>query len=54
VLAAQDEPRTELYRRGRSWELEVYGAGDRLRLASIAGEVAVDDVYRGIDLSIDG
>ncbi|WP_295881141.1 Uma2 family endonuclease [uncultured Thiohalocapsa sp.] len=54
VLVAQDEPRMEVYRRERDWELEVYGAGDRLRLGSIAGELAVDDVYRGIELSTDG
>ncbi|WP_462329446.1 Uma2 family endonuclease [Thiohalocapsa halophila] len=53
VLVAQDEPRVEVYRRDRDWELEVYGAGDRLRLDSIGGEMAVDAVYQGIELSLD-
>jgi Uma2 family endonuclease len=51
VLVAQDEPRVEVYRRNRDWELEVYGPGNRFRLDSIAAGIDVDALYRGIDLS---
>jgi Uma2 family endonuclease len=48
VMVTQDEPRVEVYRRDRGWDLEVYGAGENLRLEAIDAELAVDDVYAGI------
>ena len=46
VLVAQRERRIEVYRRdGRRWFLDEYGPGERLKLESIAVELAVDEVY---------
>ena len=47
VLISQRERRVELYRRreNRRWQLDEYVAGDRLRLESLAVEVAVDELY---------
>jgi Uma2 family endonuclease len=47
VLISQRERRVELYRRreNRRWQLDEYIAGDRLRLDSLAVELAVDDLY---------
>ncbi len=47
VLISQRERRVELYRRreNRRWQLDEYVAGDRLRLESLAIELAVDDLY---------
>jgi Uma2 family endonuclease len=51
VLVAQDEARVEVYRKASGWDLEVHGAGQRLRLDSIDAELAVDEIYRSLDLS---
>jgi len=47
VLVSQRERRIEIYRRreNRRWQLDEYVAGDRLRLDSLAIELAVDDLY---------
>jgi Uma2 family endonuclease len=46
VLVSQHERRLDVYRRdGRRWILDEYGAGESLRLDSIAVELAVDAVY---------
>ena len=46
VLVSQYERRIDVYRRdGRRWQLDEYGAGEKLQLESIAVEFSVDDVY---------
>lgn len=45
LLVAQDLPRVEVYRRASGWDLEIYGAGDRLHLSSVDLELAVAEVY---------
>jgi len=50
VLVAQDEPRVEVYRRVRDWDLELYGPGEELRLETIDAGLGVDDIYVGIEL----
>ena len=50
VLVAQDEPRVEVYRRVRDWDLELYGPGEELRLETIDVGLAVDDVYASVVL----
>lgn len=53
LLVAQDEPRVEVYRSTRDWDLEVFGPGETVRLDSIDGEIAVDAIYRAIVLTDD-
>lgn len=52
LLVAQDEARVEHFERVAgdidSWLLRCYGAGQRLRLAATAGELAVDDIYANV------
>lgn len=52
VLVSQDQVRVEHYTRGPdgTWVLRELGPGMQLRLASIEGEIAVDDVYRRVTL----
>lgn len=55
VLISQDEMRVECRRRvkdgsGERWETVVYGAGDLLLLQSIELEVAIAELYRGVNL----
>jgi Uma2 family endonuclease len=46
VLISQRERRVEVYRRdGRRWLLDEYGPGERPALASLAIELAVDELY---------
>ena len=48
VLVSQRGPRIEVFRRnedGRSWTLNVAEATEKLELASIACEIAVDEIY---------
>lgn len=49
VLVSHREPRVEVWKRGDGdgWSREEAGAGARIRLESLGGEVAVDDIYRG-------
>jgi Uma2 family endonuclease len=49
VLVSHREPRIDVWRRGAAgdWQPETAGRGDRLLLASLDCEIAVDDVYRG-------
>jgi len=51
VLVAQDLMRVEVYRRNTGWELEVYGAEDRVRLESVGLEFAVVEAYEGTGLA---
>jgi Uma2 family endonuclease len=53
VLVSQQEPRVEVYARGERghWWLSEAGAGERVVLASVEGELAVDHVYRGVALA---
>jgi hypothetical protein len=43
--------RVEVYRRTSGWELELYGADDRLRLDSVELELAVAQIYARTDLA---
>lgn len=56
VLVSQDEMRVECRRRQQSdsdqWETTMYGVGDRVILQSIGLDIAIADLYRGIDLTI--
>ena len=47
VLVSQRERRVEVYRRreNRRWQLDEHLTGDRLRLESLAIEIAVNDLY---------
>lgn len=47
VLVSQHEPRIEVFRRGDDgiWSLHEAGATERVKLTSIACELAVDEVY---------
>lgn len=51
VLISQFEPSVECRRRTEQniWETETYGPGDRLVLKSIGLEMAIADLYRGLD-----
>ena len=54
VLIAQDEMRVECRRRvkdggGERWETVVYGAGDIVMLQSIELEMAIAELYRGVN-----
>ncbi|WP_377474235.1 MAG: Uma2 family endonuclease [Microcoleus anatoxicus] len=54
VLISQDEMRVECRRRvkdgaGERWETVVYGAGDLVMLQSIDLEVAIAELYRGVN-----
>jgi Uma2 family endonuclease len=57
LLVSHREPRVEIWRRGSrgGWEHEEAARGGRLRLASLDGEIGVDEVYRGgLDDSVGG
>lgn len=49
LLISHREPRLEVWRRGAGdvWEHAEAGPGGRLRLESLDGELATDEVYRG-------
>ncbi|NES95790.1 MAG: Uma2 family endonuclease [Desertifilum sp. SIO1I2] len=50
VLISQDSQRVECRRRvGERWETVVYGLGDRILLKSLNLEVAIAELYRGLD-----
>jgi Uma2 family endonuclease len=49
MLVAQDLMRVEVYRRTSGWDLELYGEGDRFRLDAVDLELAVEDIYEGIE-----
>ncbi|MBD2312132.1 Uma2 family endonuclease [Desertifilum sp. FACHB-1129] len=50
VLISQDSQRVECRRKvGNSWEVVVYGSGDRLLLKSLNLEIAIAQLYRGLD-----
>jgi len=50
VLAAQDAPKVEVYRRGdnAAWEVEIYGQGESVRLASLDVELPVRGIYETV------
>lgn len=51
VLVSTTAPVVEVYTRGSDeWTLRVYRAGDSIHLPSVALRMAVDDLYRGIEL----
>lgn len=55
VLIAQDEMRVECRRRVREgnkehWETEVYQKGEQVILTSIELKVAIEELYRGVNL----
>jgi Uma2 family endonuclease len=51
ALVSQERPEVHVYRRaGEGWDLETYGAGDTVRLASIDFSVPVVDIYRDATL----
>jgi len=56
VLISQEEMRVECHRRvapnSNQWETEIYGEGSRIFLKSIGLEVAIADLYRGVDVPI--
>jgi len=57
VLIAQDQIQVECRRRvqdeqGVRWETEVYGAGEQVVLQSVELEVAIEELYRGVNLNI--
>jgi Uma2 family endonuclease len=49
LLISHRETRVELWRRGDAdaWVRHEVGAGGRIRLESLDGEISVDDIYRG-------
>ena len=49
VLIAQDSHRVEVYRRDTSWDLEVYGAGESLRLECVGDSVSVAALYENAE-----
>lgn len=49
MLVAQDLMRVDVYRRTSGWDLELYGEGDRFRLDAVDLELAVEDIYEGIE-----
>jgi Uma2 family endonuclease len=56
VLISQNEMQVECRRRagggvGGEWEIEIYRAGDRMILKSMEMEVAIEELYRGVNLS---
>jgi Uma2 family endonuclease len=50
LLVAHDRVRVEHYTRGRddTWVLCEHGPGSRLRLACVADELAIDEIYRKV------
>lgn len=50
VLAAQDKPCIEVFTRleDGSWNLKVYGPGDRVELPAIESTIEVDQVYTNV------
>jgi Uma2 family endonuclease len=50
ILLVAHDLRVEHYTRGRddTWVLREHGPGSRLRLASVAGELAIDEIYRKV------
>ena len=48
ILASQDEPHMEVYRRATGWRQESFSAGQTIKLDQIGLHLSVDDVYEGI------
>ena len=46
VLAAQDMPKIEVFRRRTAWQCETYLPGSTFVLDSVGIDLAVDDIYR--------
>ena len=51
VLVAQDTPRVECYRRAEQWDLRLFQQGERGIFQSVGLELAVAEVYEGIELA---
>lgn len=51
VLVSTTARRVEVYTHGANvWELRIYGEGDTIHLPSLDARLAVDTVYRGVEL----
>jgi len=48
ILAHQDEPHIEVYRRATGWMIEHYSAGQTIRLDQIRLDLSVDEVYEDV------
>jgi Uma2 family endonuclease len=50
VLAAQDAPSVEVYRRNDAfgWEVEIYGQGESISLSSLDVELPIQKVYESV------
>jgi len=48
ILAHQDEPHVEVYRRGTGWMAEHYTAGQVIRIDQIGLDLSVDDIYEDV------
>jgi Uma2 family endonuclease len=53
LLVEQDEPWVTLFRRGNGWQPERLGPANMLRLASVALDMPVAEIYRGTELALD-
>ena len=45
--------RVEVYRRPSGWDLELYGERDRFRLDAEDLELAVQEVYEGVEWGVE-
>lgn len=48
ILASQDEPRLEIYRRSSDWQKEVFAAGQTVHLDQLDLELPIDEIYEGV------
>jgi len=48
ILAHQDEPHVEVYRRGTGWMVEHYSVGQTIRLDQIGLDLSVDEIYEDV------
>ena len=48
ILASQDEPRMEVYRRSSDWQKEVFTAGQTVHLDQLDLELPIDEIYEGV------
>ena len=48
ILASQDEPYIEVYRRATGWKRECFSTGQTIKLSQIGLELPIDTIYDGI------
>jgi Uma2 family endonuclease len=48
ILASQDEPYVEVYRRSTGWRQERFSAGQVIKLDQIGLDLFIDDIYDGV------